>query len=1431
MEGRHLAVIVCRARKTVGQLVHSNGDDTIDLDGDGTPDACDADNDNDGVPDVEDRCPGFNDAADEDGDLIPDGCDDDLDNDGVPNADDACPGADDRVDGDADGLPDGCDPDLDNDGVPNEDDRCDGGDDALDADGDGTPDACDADNDNDGVPDAEDRCPGFNDAADEDGDLIPDGCDDDLDNDGVANADDVCPGFDDGADADADGLPDGCDPDADNDGVQNEDDQCPGFDDALDEDGDGLPDGCDADADNDGVNDADDACPGFDDRLDLDMDGLPDECDPDDDNDGTLDAADLCPGADDGVDGDGDGLPDACDPDADNDGVQNEDDLCPGFDDTEDADGDGLPDGCDTDADNDGVPDEADRCPGFDDGEDADGDLIPDGCDDDADNDGTPDTDDICPGFDDSQDQDGDGQPDGCDDDADNDGVPNAADACPGFDDAIDTDGDGLADGCDDDADNDGVPDAEDVCADGDDTADADGDGIPDACDEGIAGPEDTDGDRVPDGLDNCPERANPAQLDSDGDGIGNRCDDTDDTVDDPGISDEVEGLGFRGGGGCDQTAGGRDLGWWWLFGLLFLTRRGRRWAPMAVLLIALLPAPPAQAQDGGMLVEQFEVRSTPMGLLNLERPAILGTYEWSTALWMHASSEPLLLAPVTDDDTRPSGKVVPQQTQLTLTGAFGLTPGAMVSAAVPVVFNGADIDYGVAGRTATDLESAGLGDPRLTVLLVPSALLDFRWPGFLDGHFDLGLSVTVYAPLGDTEAFTGEDGIRTETRLSAHALLPARLQLTLNAAYLARDESRVHNFVSDDVFRWGVGLSAPVQQDWVEAFGVVYGSQGTADQFTPGNPSLSLAESPYDPIEDLAGARFFLPGGLRATLAGGRGLNQGIGAPAWRVVFQLGFRSTPPNEGGWLADVSLDTQSDLDLDLVANIDDLCPNEPETHNGVRDDDGCPETSLAGVVLLGVLGPDGLPTRPGPALSPLADSDGDGISDRDDLCPEKPEDGDGFQDADGCPELDDDGDDIDDEDDACPRVYGPLDGADGQPGCPLAGPDADGDAVEEELDLCPLEAETYNGVRDGDGCPEAEASVGSTHLKRALADTGLTFLPSRAALETRDTDGDGIADRHDLCPETPGDRDGYADADGCPEADNDGDGIADGLDACPQVAEIFNGYADGDGCPDLGPDNDTDGVPDADDRCPFESEVVNGVRDFDGCPDTVAKQAAKTATPSAPAERAADAPTVIAPTRVAPLMPRSSDRDGDTTVDLEDLCPAKAEDWDGFEDADGCPDPDNDQDGIVDTDDACPLQSESFNGFDDLDGCPDAAPKALEGVSGTVRGIVFRPGSAALGDTSIATLQKVVLALRAQPELGLTIEGHTDSAGRRQRNLTLSQQRADAVKAWLVGQGIESTRLDATGLGPDRPVASNRNARGRAQNRRVELKYSTQRGPQ
>jgi len=228
-----------------------------------------------------------------------------------------------------------------------------------------------------------------------------------------------------------------------------------------------------------------------------------------------------------------------------------------------------------------------------------------------------------------------------------------------------------------------------------------------------------------------------------------------------------------------------------------------------------------------------------------------------------------------------------------------------------------------------------------------------------------------------------------------------------------------------------------------------------------------------------------------------------------------------------------------------------------------------------------------------------------------------------------------------------------------------------------------------------------------------------------------------------------------------------------------------------------------------------------------------------------------------PRRPEPKPDPLADQDGDGIPDVRDKCPTEAEDKDGFQDEDGCPDLDNDEDGILDPKDKCPNEAEDFDNFEDEDGCPevdndgDGVPDAsdrcpnepgpaseggcpkLEHVKVTEekielnQAIFFQTAKATIMSKSYGLLDEVASVLKSRPNMKVRIEGHTDSRGGHAYNLRLSQARADSVLAYLVGKGISSDRLEARGYGPDQPVDTNKTAVGRERNRRVEFMITQQ----
>ncbi len=232
------------------------------------------------------------------------------------------------------------------------------------------------------------------------------------------------------------------------------------------------------------------------------------------------------------------------------------------------------------------------------------------------------------------------------------------------------------------------------------------------------------------------------------------------------------------------------------------------------------------------------------------------------------------------------------------------------------------------------------------------------------------------------------------------------------------------------------------------------------------------------------------------------------------------------------------------------------------------------------------------------------------------------------------------------------------------------------------------------------------------------------------------------------------------------------------------------------------DHDNDGISDNADKCPEQPETKNNLEDDDGCPDIL-------------------------------------DKDNDGIADEKDKCPDQPETKNNFKDDDGCPDiPDRDSDGISNEKDMCPEDPETQNQFLDDDGCPDTEPVILDAPKEpepTVEikkdkieisdKIYFELGKAEIAAKSYLLLNKIADLLKNNPKIKIVIEGHTDNTGGKEINIRISEQRAESVKKYLVGQGAESSRIKTKGHGPNKPLMDNNSPEGREQNRRVEFNIS------
>lgn len=132
-------------------------------------------------------------------------------------------------------------------------------------------------------------------------------------------------------------------------------------------------------------------------------------------------------------------------------------------------------------------------------------------------------------------------------------------------------------------------------------------------------------------------------------------------------------------------------------------------------------------------------------------------------------------------------------------------------------------------------------------------------------------------------------------------------------------------------------------------------------------------------------------------------------------------------------------------------------------------------------------------------------------------------------------------------------------------------------------------------------------------------------------------------------------------------------------------------------------------------------------------------------------------------------------------------------------------------------------TDPLNPNDDLPPAPKPKEEVKIGTVIVLEGINFASGSAEISAGSEAILEKALRSMKDNPEIIVEISGHTDSRGTRAMNMNLSKNRAESVKSWLVNNGIDASRIETEGYGPDKPIDSNDTEEGRLRNRRIEFK--------
>ena len=322
---------------------------------------------------------------------------------------------------------------------------------------------------------------------------------------------------------------------------------------------------------------------------------------------------------------------------------------------------------------------------------------------------------------------------------------------------------------------------------------------------------------------------------------------------------------------------------------------------------------------------------------------------------------------------------------------------------------------------------------------------------------------------------------------------------------------------------------------------------------------------------------------------------------------------------------------------------------------------------------------------------------------------------------------------------------------------------------------PMSWMEYSGYQLGTGLRYGGIFIGSGSII-----TNLVSNDSKAAnfyigghipiyqKKIKDNDNDGVLNKNDKCPEIAG----AIENQGCPWPDTDGDTVIDKDDACVNVV----GPVENKGCP--WPDTDGDTVADKDDEC---IDVVGPIENK-GCP--------------------------------------WKDTDGDTVLDKDDACI----DVPGPVDNNGCPVLDADKDGIPDLTDACPL----VFGLVDNNGCPYLTREIMEKVRVEARSVFFETGKATLDAAQYAEtserLDAIKQILKDYPTAQWSINGYTDNTGSKKLNQKLSEERAKVVMDALIARGLNPDNLTYKGWGDANPVATNKTAQGRAENRRTEIDY-------
>jgi outer membrane protein OmpA-like peptidoglycan-associated protein len=365
-----------------------------------------------------------------------------------------------------------------------------------------------------------------------------------------------------------------------------------------------------------------------------------------------------------------------------------------------------------------------------------------------------------------------------------------------------------------------------------------------------------------------------------------------------------------------------------------------------------------------------------PHGTFTLDRAETIGHLETTGGLYLDYLSEPFVVQ-------TPDGEqsIVDQQLAADLVAGIGLFGRARLGVHLPVYF----VNSGDIGETS--YSGSGIGDltfqPKVRLLKQPEAPMG------------LGLQMDISVPTGNADRFIGEPTATVAPVLLADRRI-GKTTIETNLGFRFKREQLIRDVEIGDRFTYGIGAEYALVQDVLQVGLEVFGH-------TPLKDAFGLDRS--SPLETLVGAKVTPGSGITISSGIGGGIIGGIGAPEFRAF--IGVSYAPTGAAG---------KDDGDGDGIAGEADECPDRAEDFDGYEDEDGCPDN----------------------------DNDGDGVMDDNDACPNKPA-GEGSED--GCPvdkaeesdqsddqggrpddqekskAKDTDGDGVADEMDECPETPG------------------------------------------------------------------------------------------------------------------------------------------------------------------------------------------------------------------------------------------------------------------------------------------------------------------------------------------------------------------------------------------------------------------------